>query len=389
MYAVRNIKLCTKDCLCLYVCATGATDTETGQIDWNKCTGCGVCALACPSHAISMVPEEYPKQQEKEQAVIDAMGAICESKYITEYFGKVLSQNDSLSKPLFEGVRRSSRIMAEDIVRESGYMLPESEEVLKVLYEIKKDNPKGLPLEAVNILISRIENNLGKKENSFMKKYRCTVCGYIHEGDLTPDFICPRCRKPASFFAEVKEEKQAKGENKYAGTKTEKNLKEAFAGESQARNKYTYWANIASREGYDQISELFLKTARNEQEHARVWFEELGGLGNTAANLLHAAEGENYEWTEMYAEFAKVAKEEGFNRIAYLFEGVANIEKEHEARYQTLLNNVESDKVFKKDEKDVWICLNCGHLHYGQNAPKKCPVCDHEQAHFALHRENY
>lgn len=389
MYAVRNIKLCTKDCLCLYVCATGATDTETGQIDRNKCTGCGVCALACPSHAISMVPEEYPKQQEKEQVVIDVMGAICEGKYITEYFGKVLSKKDSLSKPLFEGVRRSSRIMAEDIVRESGYMLPESEEVLKVLYEIKKDNPKGLPLEAVNILISRIENNLGKKENSFMKKYRCTVCGYIHEGDLTPDFICPRCRKPASFFEEVKEEKEVKGENKYAGTKTEKNLKEAFAGESQARNKYTYWANIASREGYDQISELFLKTARNEQEHARVWFEELGGLGNTAANLLHAAEGENYEWTEMYAEFAKDADAEGFPELAERFRLVAAVEKEHEERYRKLLNNVEMKKVFEKSGESMWECRVCGHLVMGKKAPEVCPICSYSQCFFELRKENY
>jgi len=174
------------------------------------------------------------------------------------------------------------------------------------------------------------------------------------------------------------------------GSRTEANLKVAFAGEAQARTKYTFYASQAKKEGYVQISNFFAETAENEKEHAKIWFKLLhDGMPTTVENLLDGIAGENYEWTEMYAEFAKVAREEGFNRIAYLFDGVANIEKEHEARYQALLNNVEGDKVFKKDEKDVWICLNCGHLHYGQNAPKKCPVCDHEQAHFALHRENY
>ncbi|HOQ17534.1 MAG TPA: ferritin family protein, partial [Defluviitaleaceae bacterium] len=150
-----------------------------------------------------------------------------------------------------------------------------------------------------------------------MAKYRCSVCGYIHEGEMTEDFKCPRCKKPASFFVKIEEETKRK--NPYAGTKTEKNLMEAFAGESQARNKYTYFAQIAQREGYDQIAELFLKTARNEQEHARIWFEELGGLGNTAENLLKAAEGENYEWTDMYDRFAKDAEEEGFPELAEKF----------------------------------------------------------------------
>lgn len=220
-----------------------------------------------------------------------------------------------------------------------------------------------------------------------MKKYRCTICGYIHEGDLPADFVCPRCRKPASFFEEIKEDKNTS--SKYAGTKTEKNLKDAFAGESQARNKYTYWANIASREGYDQISELFLKTARNEQEHARVWFEELGGINKTAENLLHAAEGENYEWTDMYAGFAKDAESEGFIELAAKFRLVAAVEKEHETRYRTLLNNVEMKKVFEKSGECMWECRVCGHLVMGKKAPEICPICSYSKCFFELRKENY
>ena len=193
-----------------------------------------------------------------------------------------------------------------------------------------------------------------------MKKYRCTVCGYIHEGELTEDFKCPVCKQPASAFELIEEKEEVV--NKYAGTKSEKNLMEAFSGESQARNKYTYFAHIALREGYDQISELFLKTARNEQEHARLWFEELGGLGDTADNLLSAAEGENYEWTDMYDRFAKEADEEGFKELAEKFRRVAAIEKAHEERYRTLLNNVETKKVFEKDVETMWECRICGHL---------------------------
>ena len=197
-----------------------------------------------------------------------------------------------------------------------------------------------------------------------MVKYRCTVCGYIHEGELTADFKCPRCNQPASVFVLVEE--NAESVNRYAGTKTEKNLLEAFSGESQARNKYTYFANIAQREGYDQLSELFLKTARNEQEHARIWFEELGGLGNTAENLLQAAEGENYEWTDMYARFAKDAEEEGFKELAEKFRKVAAIEKAHEERYRTLLENVKRQRVFEKEEETLWECRVCGHLVLGK-----------------------
>lgn len=178
--------------------------------------------------------------------------------------------------------------------------------------------------------------------------------------------------------------------NKYAGTQTEKNLMEAFSGESQARNKYTYFASKAKKEGFEQISSLFLKTADNEKEHAKMWFKELNGIGNTAENLVAAAEGENYEWTDMYAGFAKVAKEEGFDHIAYLFEEVAKIEKEHEERYLTLLKNCEEEKVFEKDaEVTAWICTNCGHIHFGKKAPEMCPVCEHPKAYFKVRDESY
>lgn len=221
-----------------------------------------------------------------------------------------------------------------------------------------------------------------------MKKYRCTVCGYIHEGELTEDFRCPICNQPSSAFVEIVESSENKA-NPYAGTKTEANLKEAFAGESQARNKYTYFATVASREGYDQLSEIFLKTARNEQEHARVWYEELGGIGNTAENLLHAAEGENYEWTDMYDRFAKDAEAEGFKDLAERFRRVAAIEKAHEERYRALLKNVEIKQVFEKGEMAMWECRVCGHLVMGKKAPEVCPVCKYSQSFFEVRKENY
>ena len=177
--------------------------------------------------------------------------------------------------------------------------------------------------------------------------------------------------------------------NKYAGTKTEKNLWEAFAGESQARNKYTYFASTAKKEGYEQISALFLKTAENEKEHAKLWFKELGELGATTDNLLHAAEGENFEWTDMYEGFAKTAEEEGFPELAAKFRGVAAIEKHHEERYRALLKNVETARVFEKSEVKVWECRNCGHIVVGTKAPQICPVCAHPQSYFEVNAENY
>ena len=173
------------------------------------------------------------------------------------------------------------------------------------------------------------------------------------------------------------------------GTKTEQNLMTAFAGESQARNKYTYFASVAKKEGYEQISALFLDTANNEKEHAKMWFKALGELGNTAQNLLAAAEGENYEWTDMYATFAREAAEEGFEELAFKFAEVAKIEKSHEERYRALLNNVEMQKVFEKAEETMWECRNCGHLVIGKKAPEICPVCAHPKAYFEVRAENY
>ncbi len=173
------------------------------------------------------------------------------------------------------------------------------------------------------------------------------------------------------------------------GSKTEENLKIAFAGESQARNKYTYYASKAKKDGFEQIAALFLETAENEKEHAKMWFKLLDGLGSTEENLKHAAEGENYEWTDMYAGMAKTAREEGFDAIARKFEGVLKIEKEHEERYLKLLENVKDGKVFKSEGKEVWICRNCGHIHDSENAPGVCPVCDHPQAYFERRAVNY
>ena len=177
--------------------------------------------------------------------------------------------------------------------------------------------------------------------------------------------------------------------NKYAGTQTEKNLQAAFAGESQARNKYTYFASCAKKEGYEQIAELFLKTAENEKEHAKLWFKELDGIGDTAANLKAAADGENYEWTDMYEGFARTAEAEGFPELAEKFRGVAAIEKHHEERYRALLRNVEIQEVFKKSGVRIWECRNCGHIVVGEAAPEVCPVCAHPQAYFEINAENY
>ena len=177
--------------------------------------------------------------------------------------------------------------------------------------------------------------------------------------------------------------------NKYAGTQTEKNLEAAVEGESQARNKYTYFASKAKKEGFEQIAALFLKTADNEKEHAKMWFKELNGIGDTKENLAAAAEGENYEWTDMYEEFAKTAEAEGFSELAEKFRAVAAIEKAHEERYRKLLQNIEMQEVFAKSEVKVWECRNCGHIVVGTNAPEVCPVCAHPQSYFELREENY
>ncbi|MCI5547022.1 MAG: rubrerythrin family protein [Clostridiales bacterium] len=179
------------------------------------------------------------------------------------------------------------------------------------------------------------------------------------------------------------------GTNKYAGTQTEMNLRAAFSGESEARNKYTFFASVAKKQGFEQIANLFLKTADNEKEHAKLWFKELNGLGDTAENLLNAAEGENYEWTDMYDGFAKTAEAEGFPELAERFRLVAEIERHHEERYRALLKNVETAEVFAKSEVRVWECRNCGHIVVGLAAPEVCPTCNHPQSYFELHAENY
>ena len=224
-----------------------------------------------------------------------------------------------------------------------------------------------------------------KQGDKKMAKWKCKVCGYVYEGEELPeDFKCPVCKQPASAFEKVEERKD--GGNLYAGTKTEKNLLEAFAGESQARNKYTFFATIAQREGYEELAEIFLKTARNEQEHARIWYEALGHIGNSAENLLSAAEGENYEWTDMYARMAREADEEGFHDIAETFRKVGEIEKRHEERYRRLLNDVKMKSVFEKSSVTVWECRVCGHIVVGTKAPEVCPVCKYCQSYFKVHK---
>ena len=213
----------------------------------------------------------------------------------------------------------------------------------------------------------------------------CTKCGYVHDGPEAPE-ECPICHAKNVF---VEQKDNTKKGNKYAGTKTEKNLQDAFAGESQARNKYTYFASVAKKAGYEQIAELFLKTADNEKEHAKMWFKELGGIGSTEENLLAAAEGENYEWTDMYEQMAKDAESEGFPELAAKFRGVGEIEKHHEERYRALLKNIETKEVFEKSGVTIWECRNCGHVVVGTTAPDVCPVCNHPQSFFEVRAENY
>ena len=342
-YAVRNLRLCTKDCLCLYVCPTGATDTENSIIDVEKCIGCGACADACPSAAISMVPKELPPQQPKEEKVVEALRGLLQSKAKAENLAAQLP--DALSA----AVEKSSRLMAEDLCREAGFMLPQSGNTREFLESIR-DYP-GIPKETVENLLDTIRFNEDNKK--------------------------------------MEENKMERGKNPFAGTKTEKNLWEAFAGESQARNKYTYFASVAKKAGYEQIAALFLQTEENEKEHAKLWFKALGELGDTAENLLHAAEGENYEWTDMYDRMAREADEEGFHELAEQFRGVAAIEKSHEERYRKLLHNVEAKQVFEKSGVTLWECRNCGHLVMGTKAPVVCPVCKHPQAFFEVRAENY
>ncbi len=354
-YAVRNLRLCTKDCLCLYVCPTGATDTENSIIDREKCIGCGACADACPSKAISMIPIEMPLPQEKKPVVTKALEKLVAQKTKSEQTARQLAdetKSETLSR-LMQAISCSSRVMSEDLMREAGYMLPQSENAYAFLESLVKNPPSAdFPIEIVEKLMATIE--------------------FQNQQDI------------------INSNNKTNMANKYAGTQTEKNLEAAFAGESMARNKYTYFASKAKKEGFEQIAELFLKTADNEKEHAKLWYKELhDGIGDTAHNLSDAADGENYEWTDMYEGFAKTAEEEGFKALAIKFRLVAAIEKRHEERYRALLKNVETAAVFEKSEVKVWECRNCGHIVVGTKAPEICPTCQHPKAYFEVHMDNF
>ena len=391
--AVRNLRLCTKDCLCLYVCPTGAADTENSIIDPEKCVGCGMCAGACPSGAISMVPLTYPPQQKKSENLLMLSGALAKIKAKEEKTALQLAQNaqsDGLYR-ILAAAAKSARLVNEDILREGGYMLPQSENAHKLLREWAENPPsEHFPAESAKTLLELIpcneQNNINNKgEIKKMKQYKCKVCSHVFESsDAHP--VCPVCKASGDKLELISETPKA---NKYAGTQTEKNLEAAFAGESQARNKYTYFASTAKKEGFEQIAALFQKTADNEKEHAKMWFKELNGIGDTAQNLLHAAEGENYEWTDMYEGFAQTAQEEGFPELAAKFRLVAAIEKHHEERYRALLHNVETAQVFARSEIKIWECRNCGHIVIGLNAPQICPTCAHPQSYFEINCENY
>lgn len=239
-----------------------------------------------------------------------------------------------------------------------------------------------------SILNNKTTNKKGEK-NMKMVVYKCNVCGEEFEVEAGKQAVCPKCRRDGTALTKVSERETDAGVNKYAGTQTEKNLMTAFAGESQARNKYTYFSSVAKKEGYEQIAEIFLRTADNEKEHAKMWFKELKGIGDTASNLKAAAEGENFEWTDMYESFAKTAEEEGFKELAEKFRAVGAIEKAHEERYRALLKNVETKQVFEKSSVKVWECRNCGHIVIGTKAPEVCPVCSHPQSYFEVKSASY
>ena len=258
---------------------------------------------------------------------------------------------------------------------------------IKKLYQDFYGKPLSeLAEQMLHTVYTDRSNDLRKGELK-MDKFKCKICGYIHEGELAGDFTCPICKQPSTAFEKMETAKKVL--NKYAGTQTEKNLETAFAGESMARNKYTFYSAVAKNQGFEQIAELFLKTADNERSHAFMWFKELGGLGDTAENLLHAAEGENYEWTDMYDNFAKTAEQEGFPELAERFRYVAEVERHHEERYRALLSNVENSTVFEKKQKTVWECRNCGHIVEGEKAPEVCPACDYSKDFFEVHAKNY
>lgn len=227
---------------------------------------------------------------------------------------------------------------------------------------------------------------MNEKEIKIMAKFKCTVCAYIHEGANPPE-ACPICKVGPDKFVRLEEEKT--GGSKYAGTKTEKNLMEAFAGESQARNKYSFFAEIARQEGMEQTAAIFTETAEQERQHAKMWFSEFHGLGDTAENLQTAADGENEEWSDMYKRMAKEAREEGFEELALKFDNVAKVEASHKKRYLKILNTLKAEKTFKGDAPLGWNCRQCGFIYEGEEAPERCPACGYSRAYFERKVENY
>jgi len=346
-YAVRNPRLCTKSCLCLFVCPTGATNHESGQIDRTKCIdGCRKCVDICPEHAISLMQETFPEPPKKKSEVCSAMGKLSASKTEQEAACEAIARNnnDPAMRQLASALAKSIHISTEDLVRESGYLIPTCKPALDLLQSLVENPPDvEFPLEKAKELIHILENEK-QQENTIME---------------------------------------------FKDSKTAANLAYAFAGESQARNKYTYFASAARKEGYEQIAAIFEATANNEKEHAKLWFKALNGIGSTLDNLKAAAAGEHEEWTEMYKNFAEEAKKEGYDDIARLFERVAAIEKRHEERYRKLAANIEHEEVWVKVGERRWECRNCGHIYIGEKAPEVCPVCKHPKAFFEIEAENY
>ncbi len=322
MHAVRNIRLCTKDCLCLYVCPTGATDTENGQIDADTCiSGCRLCVDACPSHAISLIPDEFPPQQVKSPAVINSLGALAEKKTDQESIADNITKNAQTpeEKQLAKAISMSGRVMAEDLMREAGYMLPQSDNVINLLNSlIEEDNHEGFPREAAEGLIELLNKN---------------------------------------NTTEVK-----------TMSKTKDNLMDAFAGESQANRKYLAFAKKAEEEGNMNAARLFRAAADAETIHALRHFEVAGKVGTTAENLKTGVEGETYEYKDMYPPFLKQAEEEGNKAAVRTFRFAKEAEEVHARLYQEALDTLDS-----KEEVTYYLCPVCGNIE--KYVPEKCSIC--------------
>lgn len=321
MHAVRNIRLCTKDCLCLYVCPTGATDTENGQIDAAKCiSGCRLCVDACPSHAISLVPEEFPPQQEKSAEVISSLRALASSKAEQEQIAEKIAVDtkDPITRQLAKAISMSNRLMTEDLLREAGYMLPQSENVKALLESmLEKEQPESFPKEAAKRLLEILYN---KKESDNM------------------------------------------------GNKTNDNLMEAFAGESQANRKYLAYSKKAEKDGNKNAAKLFKAASDAETIHALKHFEVAGKVSTTAENLKDAVAGETHEYKDMYPDFVKIAKEEGNKAAVMTFTFAMKAEEVHARLYQEALDNLD-----KTEEVFYYLCPVCGNIE--KSRPEKCSIC--------------